>query len=262
MSLYQWSRLMTAVMVCLYTESRPFTTVYRDYEGATAAPTDILTGITWLYPNHNYITTLRDCRFYHYTQPSTLTLNNNLISVISSTKEPTCCRLLGSTAFQNTAVSHLSLNTNQLVFVPGLHFIAETLIFLHLGRNQFTSISSTAFDERTGRTELNLYNDLLTTACNIWVETQQRTDVRTEYLICYTRLLRIKDVAEHGVAIADFICAGPPSPQGRSFNDLTREELDSRLWKNQHWDVFNVCIGYTIINVYINYTIVLHISGV
>ena len=49
--------------------------------------------------------------------------------------------------------------------------------------------------------------------------------MRSEHLVCDTRLLWMKDAVQRDVTVEDFTCACPPSLQGRSFKDLTREEL-------------------------------------
>ena len=73
----------------------------------------------------------------------------------------------------------------------------------------------------------------LTAVCSISVETLQHLDVASEYLVCDTRLLWVKDAAESGVTVGNFTCAGPPSLRGKSFNGLTREEL-APVGKSQH----------------------------
>ena len=123
MSLYQWSRLTRVVTVCLCIESRPFTTLYRDYEGLTEGPTDIPMGVTRLYLYHNYITALRDCRFCQYTQLSMLTLKNNFISARNFLDQ---CDQFNSIPKHSREPS-LFAYTNHLVVVPDLYFIAETL---------------------------------------------------------------------------------------------------------------------------------------
>ena len=213
---------MVAVIACLCIERCHCTTVHRKYEGLTQVPTDIPTDVTRLYLGYNDITALGDCEFCPYTQLLELHLYNNLISVISSS------------AFQNnTVLEHLALGSNQLVVVPDLHFIAETLRELRLADNQITSISSTAFDECTALMNLYLHGNPLTAVGSISVETLQYLEVRSECLACDTRLLWMKDAAQRGVTVADFTCPCPPSLQGRSFNSLTREEL-APVGKSQH----------------------------
>ena len=47
----------------------------------------------------------------------------------------------------------------------------------------------------------------------------------------------MKDAAEGGVAVTDLFCVRPPTLQGRSFNDLTREELAPVYGKKPHSEV-------------------------
>ena len=131
---------MIVVIVCLSIDSCHRITGNRGDEGLTEVPADIPTNVSQLYLNDNNITALRDCEFCPYTQLLELYLSKNLISVISST------------AFQHTTLGLLYLDGNQLVVVPDLHFIAETLKRFDLADNQITSISSTAFDECTALT--------------------------------------------------------------------------------------------------------------
>ena len=206
---------MIAVIVCLCIGSCYCTAVGRKDEGLTDVPTDIPIDVSWLDLTGNNITALGDCEFCLYTQLLRLFLTSNSISVISSS------------AFQHTALVSLYLNGNQLVVVPDLHFIAETLERLLLNDNQITSISPTAFDDCTALENLRLNGNPLTTVprLNISVETLSYLDVSSEHLVCDTRLLWLKDMAQRGVTVVGFTCAAPPSLQGRSFNDLTREEL-------------------------------------
>ena len=99
--------------------------------------------------------------------------------------------------------------------------------------NKVIYVNPTALDECSGSLRLYFHHNPLTTKCNISVETLQHLDVRSEYLVCDTRLLWMKDAAERGVTVVDFTCASPPSLQGRSFNSLTREEL-AAVGKSQH----------------------------
>ena len=114
-TIYQGSCLMTVVIVCVCIESCHCNYIYRGYEGLTEVPADIPTDATDLDLYSNYITALRDCEVCQYTELYTLYLGYNLISVISST------------AFQHTDLVMLDLIGNQLLVLPDLHFIAETL---------------------------------------------------------------------------------------------------------------------------------------
>ena len=221
MSLYQWSRLMLVVIVCLCIERCHCIITDRRDEGLAEVPTDIPTNATDLWLGFNSITALRDCEFCQYTQLRDLRLRYNLINVISSS------------AFQNTILDIIYLFGNQLVVVPSLQFIEETIRYLELGGNQITSIEQTTFDECKSLERLELDENQLTTLGNISVETLEIIDLENNPLVCDSRLLWLKDAAERGVTVRDFTCPCPSSLQGRYFSDVTREEL-APVGKSQH----------------------------
>ena len=223
------------VTVCLSIENCHCTRLYRDNWGHTKVPTDIPTDVTDLYLRYNEITSLHDCEFCSYIQLQSLHLDGNKISQISSS------------AFSNTVLKILYLSDNQLTAMPDLEIIKETICrldlsnnqitdldaevcfehmtYLDLGENQIKFISSSAFDNCIALEKLLLKSNQLTTLSKVPLDKLQQISVTGNPLVCDSRLLWLKAVEENGVQMEDFECAGPDCLQGRSFSNVTREEL-------------------------------------
>ena len=252
MSPFDWSRLVMVVTVYVSIQRCHCTIIHRNDMELSAVPNDIPANVSKLYLKNNKITALHDCEFCQHTELEKLVISHNNISAISSS------------AFSNTVIEDLSLHHNQLTVVPDLTVIRDTLTFLNIaynqikyfdgeicsehltklcfGRNQLTSIKSSAFDGCTALQMLLLIDNQLMTLGELHTEPVQKITLLNSPLVCDSRLQWLKDAAESSVAVDNFACAGPPCLRDRKFVNVSELPTIGKLQRVADVIRFILCV--------------------